>query len=121
MWILHSSQDSTMFISIVCSLHTGFRKVPLLSSNVYDEAQFHMIPFQSERATFSMDDAIVTTHIAKHITHAKTAPAMKSYITEKTDWSEATFNKVDWEATETYMKKVSIATRAKVTKLMHNW
>ena len=82
---------------------------------------FHTIPFQTERATFSMDASIVTTHIAQHITHAKTAPAMKAYITEKTDWSEATFNKVDWEATETYMKKVSIATRAKVTKLMNNW
>ena len=44
---------------------------------------FHTIPFQSERAMFTMDDSIVTTHIAKHITHAKTTPAMKSYITEK--------------------------------------
>ena len=82
---------------------------------------FHNIPFQTEKATLIFNSAIVTTHIATHVTMAKSAPAMMKYIKEKTDWTEATFQMVDWDAMEVYMKQVSIGTRAKAVKLFHNW
>ena len=80
-----------------------------------------MIPFKTEHATLQVNDSIITMHIADYIKDAKIAPAMMAYIKENTDWSETTFNKVDWTAMGVYMKKISIATRAKVVKLQHNW
>ena len=81
----------------------------------------HTIPFKTERATLWVDKAIVTTRTADYITDAITGPPMVAYIKEKTGWEQSTFDKVDWVAMGAYMKKIGIATRAKVVKLQHNW
>ena len=81
----------------------------------------HTIAFLTERATLRVNNSIVTTHISDYITYAKTAPPMIKYLKEKNDWSDETFNKVDWAAMQTYMGQISVATRAKVVKLQHNW
>ena len=36
-------------------------------------------------------------------------------------WTQATFNKVDWDAMGLYMKKIGVGTQANVVKLQHNW
>ena len=81
----------------------------------------HTIPFKTERATLMVNASIVTTKISDYITEAKTGPPMAAYIREKTGWAQSTYDKVDWIAMGIYMKKIGIATRAKVVKLQHNW
>ena len=68
-----------------------------------------------------MNGSIVTTKIDDYITEAKTGPPMEEYIREKTGWDKETYDLVDWTAMGSYMKKISIGTRAKVVKLQHNW
>ena len=79
----------------------------------------HTIPFKTERATLVVAESIVTTKISDYITYAKTAPPMITYIREKNDWSTATFHKVDWDAMDRYMGKLSAATRAKVVAALN--
>ena len=82
----------------------------------------HNVPFISDKATLIVNGSIMTTNAAEYITYAKTVPAMITFIQEdKNSWSEDTFQKVDWNATERYMKVVSIGTRAKAFKLQYNW
>ena len=77
----------------------------------------HTIAFLTERATLRVNNSIVTTHVSDFITYTKTAPPMIKYLKEKNDWSDETFNTVDWAVMQTYMGQISFATRAKVVKL----
>ena len=81
----------------------------------------HNIPFKTEKTTLRANDSIVTTHTANYITNAMTVPPMRKYIMEKTGWAKEKYDKVDCTALGTYMKKISVGTRAKVVKLQHNW
>lgn len=50
-----------------------------------------------------------------------TQPTLRQYIKEKNDWSEVTFDEVDWTSLGGCLKPLSISKCAKVVKMMHNW
>jgi hypothetical protein len=75
----------------------------------------------TELAALKLNGHYITANIIEQITMDSTRPALKQYILEKNDWSDATFQEVDWTAIRTYLSRLSISKRVKVIKLMHNW
>ena len=79
------------------------------------------LPMTTDKAALSIDGCYVTAKYKDTIKRAYTSPAICNYIHEKTGWSRAIFDLVDWKSIGVYMKRLSIAKRSKVMKLMHNW
>ena len=79
------------------------------------------LPMTTDKASLSINGCYITAKYKSSIKRAYTAPAICTYIKEKTGWTTAVFESVDWPSIGVYMKRLSIAKRAKVVKLMHNW
>ena len=79
------------------------------------------LPMTSDEASLVINGAFITTKIDKFITLAMTANPLKEYIKKKNNWTDSTFDSVDWTSFGRFMGRLSVSKRAKVVKLQHNW
>ena len=75
----------------------------------------------TDEASLVIKGAHITSKIDDFIRNAMTSANLKNYIKEKCAWTEDTFDLVDWTSLGKFMSRLSVAKRAKVVKLQHNW
>ena len=77
--------------------------------------------FQSTGITFFNGNDVVTTDIGPCLKDKILAPALVDYICNKEEWTQETFDLVDWDALERCLGKMSIHKRINAAKYMFNW
>ena len=64
---------------------------------------------------------IITRDYASHIRQAVHTPHHQKYICEKENWTDDTYNTINWQAAGTAFAKRPLNSRIRLTKYMHNW
>ena len=80
------------------------------------------MPMTTDLASLMLKGCYITADISQQITMDSTKSGMRAYIIQKNDWSEATFDSVDWTASMGYyLKRLLVSKRVKApVKMMHN-
>jgi hypothetical protein len=73
-----------------------------------------------EKAKIFIRRTKITSNMKYHLTSQLTDPKLRARIMAKEEWSEHTFNKVDWTAFETAFKRLSKNRQTAVSKSCHN-
>ena len=113
--LIYGPLTVTATINVLCDkLATSAYTIPPPSSSNphHMHASKVSITIQSQRVHTNMNDIIA---------HEYHTLKLRDYILERTGWTIATFNSVDWDITELYMKSLTDTTRTNAVKLLHDW
>lgn len=75
----------------------------------------------SGRAYLLHKNRIIVRDYAYHIRQAVHAPQHQKYIRDKEEWTDETYNSINWHAAGTAFTKRSLNSRIRLTKYIHNW
>ena len=75
----------------------------------------------SIKAAVSIRGNVITSETTNHIKHELSGVPIIDYLMRRNKWTERTFDSIDWDAHERYLKKLPYLKAIKVVKYIHDW
>ena len=65
--------------------------------------------------------SVVTSNVEEAINHAMKNEPAQTYLCQRNEWTQDTFQLIDWQSFGHYFKSIPMAKRIKVSKYIHDW
>ena len=78
-------------------------------------------PYEGPRAMLRIGKRWITSHYKRHLYDARCSGPIRSYMKEKYEWDDETFDSVDWATIGQMRRRQTHTQRMHSCKLMHGW
>ena len=75
----------------------------------------------SNRATLFYNNEIINTKVYDHLQNNMSNLSLRKYLQTKYDWTDSTFQDVNWNALKCALQSLPLTHRISLIKLTHNW
>ena len=79
------------------------------------------LSFPSNKATILYDNSIINTKVFDHLLNNTSNTTLRKYLQEKYDWSDNTFQDINWNAHRGALLSMPTPLRITTIKIIHNW
>ena len=78
-------------------------------------------PLSTTKVLLKTQDGLVIQNLRKYLLRSKNGEELLNYYRDKKGWHSRTLSKIDWEATESLLRRANPIKKNRLIQVMHDW